>query len=61
MRRDAQENPITIFMHACLFEDESGLFVVQLNQMGLHLSPPSLGYLPTWIYVSKDPDRLGLA
>lgn len=23
--------------------------------------PPSLGYLPTWIYVSKDPDRLGLA
>ena len=51
MRRDAQGNPITIFMHACLFEEESGLFIVQLNQMGWHLSPHLLDtYLLGFMY-----------
>ena len=61
MRRDAQGNPITIFMHACLFEDESGLLIVY-NLTKWACTCPPISWIPTYlIYVSKDPDRLGLA
>lgn len=48
MRRDAQGNPITIFMHACLFEDESGLFIVY-NLTKWACTCPPISWIPTYL------------
>lgn len=48
MRRDAQGNPITIFMHACLFEDESGLFIVYNLTKWAGTCPP-ISWIPTYL------------